>query len=165
MSRGLRGNFRYLACSVPICEWPRMGPVCGAVKAPIDTTVTTRSLMCQHPYRHAAFIGPCTGGLDSVYSRDMDTEHADAAREALSTAEQLAGVAVDTAEDGHVAFSLATTLADAWQQAADRVTHLRGRAAARIRDEEALSLQALGDGLGMSRSRVHQMIKKAGSHE
>ena len=98
----------------------------------------------------------------------MSIDQAETAREALSEAEALAGAAVDAAGDGRTAFQLATELAAAWQQAAERVTHLRGRAAARIRDEESLSLRGLADRIGVAPSRAHLMIskaEKAGQHE
>lgn len=92
----------------------------------------------------------------------MSIDQAEAAREALSEAEALARAAVDAAESGRVAFQLATELAAAWQLAADRVSHLRGRAAARIRDEESLSLRGLADRIGVAPSRAHLMISEAG---
>ncbi len=91
----------------------------------------------------------------------MSTDQADAAREALSNAEELASAAVDAAEDGRTAFQLATELAAAWQLTADRVTHLRGKAAARIRDEESLTLRSLADRIGVAPSRAHLMISQA----
>ena len=98
----------------------------------------------------------------------MTTDQPVAAREALARAEELAGEAVDAAGDGHLAFRVATELAAAWHAAADRVSHLRGRAAVRIRDEESLTLRGLADRIDVAPSRAHRMIAeapKAGSNE
>lgn len=91
----------------------------------------------------------------------MPTDQPRAAREALTRAEELAGEAVDTAGDGHIAFRIATELAAAWQATADRVSHLRGRAAARIKDEESLTLRGLADRIDVAPSRAHRMITEA----
>lgn len=91
----------------------------------------------------------------------MTSDPAAEATQALAQAEELAAVAVDQAADGHVAFRIATELARAWQETADRVTHLRGRAAARIRDEESISLRTLADRLDMAPSGLHRIIHGA----
>jgi hypothetical protein len=89
------------------------------------------------------------------------------AAEALSTlaqATELAETAVSDAADGRAAFRHATELADAFRVAAERVARLRGKAARRTRDQEALTLRALADRIGVSKSRAEQLVKEEAGH-
>lgn len=95
----------------------------------------------------------------------MASDQVTDARKALNRAEALATVAVKNAENGHIAFQLATDLAAAFRQAGDQIAHLRAESAVRIRNEEALTLRALADRVGVSRARAGQLVKEAGSHD
>jgi hypothetical protein len=86
------------------------------------------------------------------------------ALDALSRATELAEGAVDGAGDGREAFHRATELADAFRQATEHVTQLRGRAARRIRDQEALTLRALADRIGVSKTRAEQLVREETTH-
>jgi DNA-binding transcriptional regulator YiaG len=73
--------------------------------------------------------------------------------DALARARELACEAVDAAPDGQSGYELAGRLTDAFRDAAAwTVNGLRGRAARRIRDDEALSLRPLAARLGVSKS-------------
>jgi DNA-directed RNA polymerase sigma subunit (sigma70/sigma32) len=86
------------------------------------------------------------------------------ALDTLTHATEQAEEAVSTASDGREAFRLATELTDAFHQAAERVAQLRGQAARRTRDQEALTLRALADRIGVSKSRADQLVKEADRH-
>ena len=74
--------------------------------------------------------------------------------------------AIDAAPDGHAGFRLAAELGEIWRAAALRVRdHGRGRAAARIRDDESLSLRSLARVVGMGKSRADELIREAAEHE
>lgn len=88
------------------------------------------------------------------------------ARDLLAQAEAAALAAVDAAPDGHEGFRLAAELGEEWRAAAARVRDQgRGRAAARIRDDESLSLRSLAQVVGMGKSRADQLIREASDHE
>jgi hypothetical protein len=86
------------------------------------------------------------------------------ALDTLTRATEQAEAAVSNAGDGREAFRLATELAGAFHQAAERIARLRGQAARRTRDQEALTLRALADRIGVSKSRADQLVKEAGKH-
>jgi DNA-binding transcriptional regulator YiaG len=86
------------------------------------------------------------------------------ALDTLTHATELAEAAVNDAKDGREAFRLATELTDAFHRATDRVAQLRGQAARRTRDQEALTLRALADRIGVSKSRADQLVKEADSN-
>ncbi len=110
--------------------------------------------------------GSCPGGLYRRYAGPMtdDRPAGTLALDALERATELAENAVTGATDGREAFRCATELADAFREAAERVRQLRGQAARRTRDQEALTLRALADRIGVSKSRADQLVKEASSH-
>ena len=57
------------------------------------------------------------------------------------------------------AFDSATALADALRQLAEDAANLRARAAARIAEEEKLSLSVLATRIGVSKARADQLVK------
>jgi|BogFormECP12_OM2_1039638.scaffolds.fasta_scaffold40696_2 hypothetical protein len=91
----------------------------------------------------------------------MSSDGGQVAREEISRAELAAAEAVRQAPDGTAGFKLAVSLAEAFHAAGDRIARLRGQAQRRIRDEKSLSLRALADETGMSKSRVQQLMQEA----
>ncbi|MBB6351256.1 replicative superfamily II helicase [Nonomuraea muscovyensis] len=69
--------------------------------------------------------------------------------------------ALQNASDPKSAFARATTLADALREMADDAALTRAKLAARIREDEGLSMQALGQALGISKARAAQLINAA----
>jgi hypothetical protein len=57
------------------------------------------------------------------------------------------------------AFDSATALADALRELAESAANLRARAAARIAEEEKLSLSVLATRIGVSKARADQLVK------
>jgi hypothetical protein len=97
------------------------------------------------------------------------TEPAGGPLETLNAAREQAELAVAGAADAHEAFRIATKLAEGFREVAEQVSDLRGVAAARIRDQEALSLRGLASRIGVSPARAEQLVnrgkQKAGKHD
>ena len=72
-------------------------------------------------------------------------------------------MAVAQAASPEAAFKIATDLATVYRETADEVANLRAREAARIKDSEGLSLAALADRLGISKTRADQLMRVARS--
>lgn len=86
---------------------------------------------------------------------------ADEALRAFENAYELAEKSVDGETDAHRAFELATTLADAARKMAFQVAQLRAIQAARIRDQESLSLAGLAGRIRVSKARAQQFVESA----
>jgi hypothetical protein len=80
---------------------------------------------------------------------------------ALTHAYELAEKAVDGEPDAHRAFELATKLTEAARQITIQLGQLRALQAARIRDQESLSLAALADRIRVSKTRAVQILEIA----
>ncbi|GAA3168007.1 hypothetical protein [Nonomuraea roseoviolacea] len=74
--------------------------------------------------------------------------------------EQISG-ALQMSSDPEVAFGSATVLADALREMADDAALTRAKVAAQIREGEGLSIQALGERLGISKARADQLLRAA----
>jgi hypothetical protein len=92
------------------------------------------------------------------------SEQTSTALQTLAQAHRQAEAAVNDAADAHEAFRIATELARAFREVADKVARLRAPAAVRIRDQEALSLRGLADKIGVSPARAEQLVKEAGKN-
>jgi hypothetical protein len=79
--------------------------------------------------------------------------------EALERAYAAAAAAVESAPDGRAAFGLATDLAFVASHMSESAAKLRAATAARIADEESLSLAALAGKLSMSKARAAQLVR------
>ena len=74
-------------------------------------------------------------------------------------------VAAVTAKPGVEAFTLATQLRDQMEALADADAVLRAEIAARIAEEEQLSLAGLADRISVSKARADQMVRRARSQD
>lgn len=83
------------------------------------------------------------------------------ARESLTTARRSAETAIGHAGSREDAFAVASELAEAYREAADEMASYRAREAARLRDDEGLSLAGLAERLGISKTRADQLIRLA----
>ncbi len=106
-----------------------------------------------------------TGHLElSAYAGHVTTERD--VTSALARARELACEAVDAAPDGQSGYELAERLTDAFRDAAAwTVNGLRGRAARRIRDDEALGLRSLAARLGVSKSTAQVWAAAEGERQ
>lgn len=80
---------------------------------------------------------------------------------ALARAYELAGKAVESEPDAHRAFELATAVTEAARQITIQLGQLRALQAARIRDQESLSLAGLADRIRVSKTRAVQILEIA----
>jgi hypothetical protein len=80
---------------------------------------------------------------------------------ALAHAHDLAEKAVIGESDAHQAFELATELTEAARKITIQLGQLRALQAARIRDQESLSLAALADRIRVSKTRAAQIMEIA----
>jgi hypothetical protein len=108
---------------------------------------------------------PCTGHAGLLYA-DMVEHHpefpqASEALRALAHAYELAEKAVEGESDAHHAFELATALTEAARQITIELGQLRALQAARIRDQESLSLAALAGRIRVSKTRAVQILEIA----
>jgi RecB family exonuclease len=87
-----------------------------------------------------------------------DFPQASAALEALARAYELAENAVANETDAHQAFGIATVLTEESRQITIRLGQLRAIQAARIRDQESLTLAGLADRIRVSKSRAAQIM-------
>jgi hypothetical protein len=69
--------------------------------------------------------------------------------------------AVTDAATGRAAFTLASTLAVIFRAEGEAIARMRGPAARRIRDEEALTLAGLAEIIRVTPQRAQQLIKSA----
>lgn len=86
---------------------------------------------------------------------------ANEALSAIARAYELAEKAVGEESDAHRAFELATEVTEAARQVTIRLGQLRALQAARIRDQESLSLGALADRIRVSKTRAVQILEIA----
>jgi hypothetical protein len=100
----------------------------------------------------------CT--LDKV-EHHPEFPQASEALSALAQAYELAEKAVEGESDAHRAFELATALTEAARQITIQLGQLRALQAARIRDQESLSLAALADRIRVSKTRAVQILEIA----
>jgi hypothetical protein len=94
-----------------------------------------------------------------------DPDHLGTARDALALARQAGMSAIDSAAEAQYAYDVATELMANARQLADDMARRRALAAARIRNEEALSLSGLANRLAMSKSRADQLMQLARGNE
>ena len=80
---------------------------------------------------------------------------------ALAHAHELAEKAVVGESDAHRAFELATELTEVARQITIQLGQLRALQAARIRDQESLSLAALAGRIRVSKTRAAQILEIA----
>lgn len=80
---------------------------------------------------------------------------------ALARAYELAEKAVQDEADAHRAFEMATEMTEAARQITIRLGQLRALQAARIRDQESLSLGALAERIRVSKTRAVQILEVA----
>ena len=80
---------------------------------------------------------------------------------AIARAYELAEKAVGEEPDAHRAFEMATEVTEAARQVTNRLGQLRALQAARIRDQESLSLGALADRIRVSKTRAVQILEVA----
>ena len=90
-----------------------------------------------------------------------DFPQASEALSALARAYELAEKAVKEEPDAHNAFELATAVTEAARQITIQLGQLRALQAARIRDQESLSLAALADRIRVSKTRAVQILEIA----
>jgi len=80
---------------------------------------------------------------------------------ALNRAYGLAERALEDESDAHKAFELATELTEAARQITIQLGQLRALQAARIRDQESLSIAGLADRIRVSKTRAVQILEIA----
>jgi hypothetical protein len=93
---------------------------------------------------------------------------AESALTTLQLAVDEAEAAVTEAADAHEAWTIATTIGDAFREATSRVARLRAVAALRIKDQDSLSLRGLASKIGVSHQRAQVLLNSAkseASHE
>ena len=100
----------------------------------------------------------CT--LDKVDDHNA-TPQVGEALSALAHAYELAEKSIEGESDAHLAFELATEVTEAARQITIRLGQLRSLQAARIRDQESLSLAALASRIRVSKTRAAQILEIA----
>jgi RecB family exonuclease len=80
---------------------------------------------------------------------------------ALARAYELAEKAVKGEPEAHRAFEMATAVTEAARQITIQLGQLRALQAARIRDQESLSLAGLADRIRVSKTRAVQILEVA----
>ncbi len=90
------------------------------------------------------------------------TEDLDELLDAIDDAKQHARNIVEASTSAHAGFQDATRIVERNRVNDEKDGALRARMAARIADEESLSLAGLADRIGVSRARAHQ-LKTAGT--
>ncbi|MFI0794851.1 hypothetical protein ACH4OY_19500 [Micromonospora rubida] len=92
----------------------------------------------------------------------MESEQAfNAALDALNGAYAEAVEAIRGVVNPQNAFACATTLADSLRATADAAADVRAQTAARIWEEERLSLTGLADRISVSKARAGQLVQRA----
>lgn len=92
---------------------------------------------------------------------EPDSARQDNPADALRRIYEQISAALQTSSDPEAAFDSATDLADALRDMADDAALTRARVAAQIREGEGLSIQALGERLGISKARADQLLRAA----
>jgi hypothetical protein len=96
-----------------------------------------------------------------VVEHSPEFPQASEALTALARAYKLAEKAVEEEADAHQAFELATAVTEAARQITIQLGQLRALQAARIRDQESLSLAGLADRIRVSKTRAVQILEIA----
>jgi predicted DNA-binding protein (UPF0251 family) len=92
---------------------------------------------------------------------DLESQQRNGALDALTHAYELAKRAVEDEPDALRAFEAATVLTEAVRRTTIQLGQLRALQAARVRDQESLSLGALADRLQVSKARAQQFVESA----
>lgn len=107
----------------------------------------------------------CTGRAGPLYAGMVEHHpefpEASQALGALARAYELAAKAVEDEPDAHRAFEIATSLTESARQITTQLGQLRALQAARIRDQESLSLAALAGRIRVSKTRAVQILEIA----
>jgi hypothetical protein len=110
-------------------------------------------------------ITPLCGHAGLLYAGVVDQQpgfpQASEALSALSRAYELAEKAVEDEPDAHRAYEMATAVTEAARLLTIQLGQLRALQAARIRDQESLSLAALADRIRVSKTRAVQILEIA----
>jgi N-acyl-D-aspartate/D-glutamate deacylase len=96
-----------------------------------------------------------------VVERRPEFPQASEALSALAGVYELAEKAVEDERDAHRAYELATAVTEAARQLTIQLGQLRALQAARIRDQESLSLTALANRIRVSKTRAVQILEIA----